>query len=532
MKKLSLTLFALLISLVTNAEPVEIKGIYYNLITKAKIAEVTYNDEKAYSGNIVIPETVTYGGIVYNVTSIGKYAFWYDRELTSVTMPNSIVSIGEGAFNNCTGLTSISLPNSISSMDERVFQGCSALTAVSIPNTITILKEACFEGCKKLNSVILPNSIKTIESSVFAYCTNLQSIVLPDDLTSIGQYCFIECQSLTSISIPQSVNRIGNQAFGYCYALTSIELPNALNEISRACFIGCKNLSSFIIPNSVTILRYSSFEGCSLLKEINIPNSVSIIENNVFSRCNALKTIYIGNQISQIESKAFAECTELIDVYCYAETVPSTASDAFAESYIEQTSLHVPEASLENYKNTEPWSSFGKKVGLSGGGGTKTPKCATPTISYQNGKLSFKCSTDGVEFVTDITDTDIKKHYDATISLTATYNISVYATKTGYENSDVATATLCWIETTPQTEGISNGVAQVSARAVMIQSLGGSLDILGVEDGTSINVYDANGTQVGSAISRNGQATVNTILQAGSVAIVKIGQKSVKVVMK
>ena len=364
MKKLLSILLLLIFSLITNAEPVEINGIYYNLVTKAKIAEVTYTDEKDYSGDIVIPETVTYGDVVYNVTSIGKFAFWYDREVTSVSIPNSIVSIGEGAFNNCTGLTSISIPNSVSSMDERVFQGCSGLTTINIPNTISIIKEACFEGCQGLTSVILPNSIKTLETSAFGYCTNLQSITLPEDLTSIGKTCFIECKSLSSISIPQSVNTIGNQAFGYCYALTSIELPNTLTEISRACFIGCKKLSSFTIPNSVSLLRYSSFEDCSMLNEINIPNSVSAIENNAFAGCSALKTVYIGKGIRQIGSKAFSKCTELTDVYCYAKEVPNTQSDVFQDSYIEYTALHVPVPVVNLYKESEPWKNFKEITGV------------------------------------------------------------------------------------------------------------------------------------------------------------------------
>ena len=51
-------------------------------------------------------------------------------------------------------------------------------------------------------------------------------------------------------------------------------------------------------------------------------------------------------------------------------------------------------------------------------------------------------------------------------------------------------------------------------------------------DGERISVYSINGTQAGSAISQNGQAVVGTNLQPGSVAIVKIGEKSVKVVVK
>ena len=162
----------------------------------------------------------------------------------------------------------------------------------------------------------------------------------------------------------------------------------------------------------------------------------------------------------------------------------------------------------------------------------ETPKCEKPTISYENGQLKMSCATEGVEYVTDITDADIKKHYDATISLTATYNISVYATKSGYDNSETATATLCWIDQQPKTEGITNGIANIPAQAVLIQSEGGSIKVQGIDEGTQVNVYGINGTQAGSAISQSGAATINTNLQPGSIAIVKIGQKSVKVVIK
>ena len=159
-------------------------------------------------------------------------------------------------------------------------------------------------------------------------------------------------------------------------------------------------------------------------------------------------------------------------------------------------------------------------------------KCKAPTIRYKNGKLVFECDTEGAKFVTDIIDADIKKHYDATISLTATYNISVYATKEGYNNSDVVTATLCWIDVEPKTEGITNIAANVRALPVMIQSSGSTLTVSGADDGTPISVYSINGTQAGSATIQNGAAIIPTTLQSGSAAIVKIGDKNIKVIMK
>lgn len=81
----------------------------------------------------------------------------------------------------------------------------------------------------------------------------------------------------------------------------------------------------------------------------------------------------------------------------------------------------------------------------------------------------------------------------------------------------------------PQTEGIDNGIAQVRADAVLIKNEGGILSVQGTDDGTNISVYGINGTMAGSAVSRNGVANINTNMQPGSIAIVKIGSKSVKV---
>jgi len=236
--------------------------------------------------------------------------------------------------------------------------------------------------------------------------------------------------------------------------------------------------------------------------------------------------------VTSIGRLAFEGCKDLTDVYCYAEKVLPTHSDAFEGAYIEYATLHVPAASVNAYRTADPWKNFKSIVAIEGGDIPSTPKCDTPTISYENGQLKFACATEGAEFVSEITDADIKKHYDASIQLTATYVISVYATKSGYDNSDVATATLCWIEQQPQTEGITDGIAQVSARAVMISNEGGVLTIDGADDGTLISAYAVSGFQAGSAISKSGRATIATNLQPGSIAIVKIGQKSVKVLVK
>ena len=73
---------------------------------------------------------------------------------------------------------------------------------------------------------------------------------------------------------------------------------------------------------------------------------------------------YYRNSVRSIGEEAFCDCSELLDVYCYAEKVPSTYSNAFNGSYPEYATLHVPDASVDSYRATEPWYYFGKIVAL------------------------------------------------------------------------------------------------------------------------------------------------------------------------
>ena len=118
MKKVLLSILLTLLPLLASAETVEIDGIWYNLVTKAQEAEVTWNPNLgiwsgSYSGSIEIPASVTYNDITYNVTSIGDDAFCSSSSLTSVTIPQSVTLIGKEAFFWCTNLISVNIPYGI-----------------------------------------------------------------------------------------------------------------------------------------------------------------------------------------------------------------------------------------------------------------------------------------------------------------------------------------------------------------------------------------------------------------------------------
>ena len=319
---------------------------------------------------------------------------------------------------------------------------------------------------------------------------------------------------------------------GVTYDVTSIE--------DRA-FHKCSDLISVTIPSSVTSIGECAFCACSGLTSVTIPNSVTSIGSWAFSECSGLTSITIGSGVETIYTKAFASCPELTDVYCYAEKIPrngnSPCTDAFEGSLIEYATLHVPAALVNEYRQTKPWSGFGTIVATDGDTPEEpeepeTPKCATPTISYLQGQLTFECETEGVEYVSEITDADIKKNFTQKVDLSVTYNFSVYATKAGYGNSDVATATLCWIEITPTGENVVVGQAEVRAMPVLIESDGGVLTVKGVAEGTPVSVYDTAGRKVGSATATTQATRISTTLRNGDIGIVRIGDKTVRVAIK
>ena len=377
-------------------------------LSKAEAAAVT-NLGIAFKGNTTIS---SFNELKYftGLTSIGSFAFGGCSNLTSFNLPNNVKTIGNCAFQNCSRLTSINIPEEVTTIEAWAFYECSSLTSVAIAEGLIKIGYLTFGNCSNLSSITIPNSVNSIESSAFQGCSSLTSITIPDGVTTIHYATFWNCSSLTSINIPNSVTSIGNSAFSGCTSLTSVTIPNSVNLIGQAVFSGCSSLNSITIPNSVASIEYATFRGCSCLTSvtipnsvtsigyaafrdcssltsitipesvtsigeyafcectsltsITIPNSVTFIDDDAFSGCSGLTSASIGSGVINIGSYVFAYCDGLKDVYCHAENVPETYSDAFNYSPISSATLHVSAASLENYKANSPWNKFGSIVPL------------------------------------------------------------------------------------------------------------------------------------------------------------------------
>ena len=532
--------------------------IYYNYTNEGLELEVTYliydygDNKSAYRDIIVIPDEVTYMNRTRKVTSINEYAFMNCSGMTSVTIPSSVTSIGDYAFSGCSGLKKV-IVKDIAAWCKIDFVVVYSGNGDNITNPLYYAGHLYSDENTEITNLVIPNSVTSIGDNAFRGCSGLASVTIPNSVTDIGYYAFYDCSGLKKV-IVKDIAAWCNIKFGYnanplSYAyhlysdenteITDLVIPNSVTSIGETAFFRCSGLTSVTIPNSVTSIGNYAFSGCSGLTSITIGNSVTSIGGDAFSGCSGLTSVTIPNSVTSIGSGAF-NSDNLATVVSMIEkpfviNVKSSMNPVFSQNTFMNGTLYVPTGTKDTYKATGGWKDFLFIEEGTGGGEPVTPetkKCEKPSISYQNGKLTFSSETEGATCVSSITDEDMGTYTTNEVQLGVTYNISVYAAKAGYENSETVTATLCWIDQEPKTEGITDGIANVPANAVMIQSEAGVLSVQGADDGTQVSAYAINGTQIGSVISQNGRAVINTNLKAGSIAVVKIGNRSVKVIVK
>lgn len=295
--------------------------------------------DKNVSGKVVIPEAIE----GYEVKWISSYAFSSCKNITEITIPDSVTKIGEGAFKNCKLLSKVILPKNLNVIGAQIFFGCSSLESIIIPEGVTeigacsesgdsMCDGAAFYGCTSLKEIDIPDSVTNIGTHAFYGCTLLSKVRLSDSLREIDPFAFSGCISLTEIAIPDSVTEIGFYAFSDCTSLAEIVIPDSVTEIGESAFSGCTSLSKVKLSNNLTRIDQETFSGCTSLAEIEIPDSVTSIGGSAFAGCTSLSKVKLSNNLTTING--FSDCVSLKEI-----TIPNSVTEIGAAAFEKCTSL-------------------------------------------------------------------------------------------------------------------------------------------------------------------------------------------------
>lgn len=316
-----------------------IDGVLFN---KAKTDLIIYP-----AGKLATDYTVPNG-----VKTIKHYAFYKNKNILNLTIPDSVVEIKEWAFAQ-TNIGSVKIGNGVITIGERAFEQCTNLSNVTLGNKLNHIGSGAFSLCFKIKSIIIPDSVTSIGDAAFSSCNNLKDISISKNITSLGfsvfsntsyynnsanwhnDLLYIDAYLLAAKEtvsgncvIKDGTKVIADRTFDYLDDLTGLTIPASVLFISSDVVNGCYNFNSFTVDknnkyyssadgvlfnkNKTTLIKYPIAK-----KETTyvIPNTVMYVDDFAFEDCKTLTSVTIPKSVIEIGNHSFAYCNNIKDVY-------------------------------------------------------------------------------------------------------------------------------------------------------------------------------------------------------------------------
>ena len=351
---------------------------------------------------------------------------------------------------------------------------------VTIPETVdsltvTGIGDGAFEGCTGLESVYIPRSIKTIGDDAFNGCSGLESITIRSTIGSIGAGAFDGCSTLKKV--------VAEDIPAWCGIDFGSETANPLVQAGHIYYDEEREIKDLVIADNVEKIGKYAFRGGVGLK------SVTLGINNLRSGLKSeLKSVQYYDGVKEIGDSAFYGCSGLTSV-TLRSSVESIGAYAFSDCDL-------------------------------------LDSVAIPSGVKAIGEKAFYCS-DITKVVSHIVDP-----FPIDASAFSSYTLENGTLYVPDETLTKYKTTAGWKEFKHIVGNMSTGIEDIVGENVTIRTDGGVLHIDGVKDGTRVVVYSMTGAKVGETKVAGSTVTIPTALHKGDIAIVRIGDKSVKVVMK
>ena len=380
-----------------------VDGIYYKYNDYNSVAVTSSNIWNVnYSGDIVIPESVTIDERTYNVVKIADYAFNVNADLKTIVIPNTVTSIGIGAFKSCKNLETVNIPTDVKMIYKETFEYCTNLISIKIPDSVETIYQYAFRGCSNLYGILeLPKNIESIGADAFkntnyslckiqsvaaptisstSFPTSFATAIVPtgssesykaDDVWSTYTIieegsCDIEVTNETAGGLAKSIfyqtdatnalitgltvhGTLNSTDFEFINtnltSLLHLDISDTdVTEITQSIFVDKATLLSIALPNGLKNIGSSAFKGCSVLNEVtNVPETLDTIGSSAFSGCSSLKTFKIPNSVTSIGTYAFQNCKSLNTIDLSAATALTSISNYMFVGCVTLQSVILPE---------------------------------------------------------------------------------------------------------------------------------------------------------------------------------------------
>lgn len=364
------------------AYDIEVDGIYYDITSMTDLTvEVTKGDNK-YSGDIVIPSTITYKSRTFTVTSIGTSSFSFS-DIKSISIPSSIKTIKDGSFSSCFGLEDVYIDD--------LAAWCNIDCCTGKNNNLLFYAENFYLKGELITELIIPEGVVEIKAHKFSYCGQFVSLTIPNSVKSVAGYAFWDCCNLDAVYV--------DDISIWCCIDFDANCSNPL-EYANKLYANGNLITNLIVPDGITKMKSYAFSGYQSLVSVVIPNSVTNIGNYVFQNCSALASVVIGDGVTSFGNKVFYECNALEYIYVMAETPPSVKNDTFTNRNYINAVLYVPTGCLEAYQKADGWKEFWeiKEFDTTGISDVKTENKKETTIYDINGR-GVENPTNGIYIV-------------------------------------------------------------------------------------------------------------------------------------
>ena len=260
---------------------------------------VVYIGKSAYGYKGDMPKN-TELSLKSGITNISGYAFYEEKNLTSVKIPETVNRIGNWAFLDCEGLKNVNIPDGVKRIESWTFSNCSSLTYITVPDSVTVLDGLAFSYCTNLKNIELSKNLTEIGMGALSHCTSLETIDIPDSVIIMDNIAMAGCSELKSVNIGSNLKTVGGQVFAGCTSLEKVNVNlNNKNYTSENGIWYDKNKTKIILyPYNK---KDSAYTTPTSLKELcnGYVGSYGILLDN-----SNLKTVTIEKNVAKIDDYA------------------------------------------------------------------------------------------------------------------------------------------------------------------------------------------------------------------------------------